>query len=118
MSNKTQVQAAKLENDIAARGVHGVHVTVLKHDGTYLEGDVASETDEIIAVQAAVESGAERVIDGLRYPGAESKAGHLHGYPPSDHNDPALDILHGANLDSRVFDSPLNAPVQTGTPID
>ncbi len=127
MSNKTERQQQAISQAIASRGVQGVHVTVLANDGTYLDGEVQSAAVEAIAVDAAIHAGAEMVIDGLHYPGAEDDCGHLaerhRGTPsvtPAHHEgvDPGLRILQAAHLDDRLFSASGGGSLQTGTPID
>ncbi|MBI5608361.1 MAG: hypothetical protein HY902_05725 [Deltaproteobacteria bacterium] len=128
MKTKVQRQQVAIAQAIESRGVDGVHVTVIANDGTYLDGEVHNAEEEAIAVDAAIHAGAEKVIDGLHYPGVEETVGHLderHRGTPSvtpqhqNADDPGLRILKAAHLDERIFSaSSSSSPVQTGTPID
>lgn len=127
MKHKAQRQEEAITQAIESRGVEGVHVTVIANDGTYLDGQVHNAEEEAIAVDAAIHAGAEKVIDGLSYPGVEHSGGHLderHRGTPSvtpQHqgaDDPGLRILKAAHLDERIFSASSSSPVQTGTPID
>ncbi len=128
MMHKVERQQEVITQAIESRGVDGVHVTVIANDATYLDGEVHNAEEEAIAVDAAIHAGAEKVIEGLHYPGVETVAGHLderhRGTPSvtpqhSNPDDPGLRILKAAHLDERIFSaSSSTSPVQTGTPID
>ncbi|MBM4344298.1 MAG: hypothetical protein FJ100_13090 [Deltaproteobacteria bacterium] len=128
MHNREETLQHAVEAAIEARGVHGVHVDVDAGDVVYLDGEVATNVEEAVAVEAAIEMGADRVEDGLHYAHQEDTLGHLaerHTSMPHDSNvyevpeQAELKILHGAHLEGRVFDSNIYPTLhQTGTPVE
>lgn len=119
MSDHLLKKSEEISKAIEERGVRGVEVSADGHDPSiYLDGDVRNATEEAIAVEAAIEAGAERVVDNLEYPGAEHHVAHVSGEIHAHTGNPVLDILRGANLGGRVFDATQTPPVRTGTPID
>lgn len=126
MSNRTQHQQ-QIEQSLLRHGISGVHVTVDATDTAWLEGHVASQREEVEAVEAAVEVDVAAVIDGLDYPNQDTSAHlrerlvHLPVVTPAakaGQVDPGLKILRGANLSDRLFDVDAGNQVRTGNTID
>lgn len=126
MTSRMQHQQA-IEQSLNRRGLVGVHVTVDETDTAWLEGQVASESEEIAAVEAAVEVDVTAVIDALDHP-QQDHSPHLSErlvhlpvvtpHPKGVQGDPGLTILRGANLSDRLFDVDIDSQVRTGNPID
>lgn len=125
MSREETIKHA-VEAEIEAHGVHGVHVDVEPGDVVYLDGEVGTVEEEAIAVQAAIDIGADRVEDGLHYPHQEDTHGHLAEHHSAVKHDssihvqaatPEEKILRGAHLDTRLFDSNAYPPLVTGNAI-
>lgn len=126
MFNRRQHQQ-EIERSLERRGIAGVHVTVDETDTAWLEGKVGSESEEIAAVEAAIEVDVTAVVDALEHPQQEQHRhlGERHVHLPvvaphakAGADDPGLRILRGADLSDRLFDVEAGNQVRTGNTID
>ncbi len=111
---------------LSALGVSTIVVEVDDDLITYLRGELAAEDLHPQVIEATYAAGAVQIVDGLTWPGYENSVHvdrpHAIGvYRDHSHEharDPGVEILQGARLEGRLFDSNAYVPVRTGNSID
>ena len=122
MLHHNDQMAADINKELVADHLAGVHADVDDTDTCYLNGTADSAFDQALAVEIAVAHGANIVVEGIDVPGQEVTHLHRRHFVESAQSNecnattPEGQILGGADLSDRVFDSPHMA-LHTGTPL-
>lgn len=114
---------ARANAAMAAANLAEVTVDVDSEDTYYLSGTETVPGREALAVQVALDDGANLVRDGIVSPNAAKPeldrhfaVGENHHVEGAEEDTPEQKILKGADLTDRVFSTPVHS-LQTGSPL-